>query len=124
MKKTIRAALVLLIVVLVTVMVCGCTVKSGVFIGFTERSSDTSLSASYASFDGSLARRVSLKAGDMVRFRYEGGEGLRAAVRQSGNELCEITDGATFTAPEDGTYSFGVEGKAKDGSFSISWQTD
>ena len=36
--------------------------------------------------------------------------------------LCEITHGASFTAPEDGRYTFSVEGEAKDGSFALAWE--
>ena len=87
-------------------------------------STDTSLSAGYTGFDGSLAKRVSLKAGDVVTFGLEGGEGLSAAVIRDGEALCDITDGSKFTAPEDGRYDFAMRGKAENGSFSLSWRVE
>ena len=100
----------------------GCTISSGVFIGMVQQSSDTTLGARYQSFDGSMGRRVSLNAGDEVSFAYAGDDGLRAVVKRNGEELCEITHGASFTAPEDGRYTFSVEGEAKDGSFALAWE--
>jgi hypothetical protein len=41
----------------------GCTVSNGVVVGMSRNGSDTSLSISYISFVGSLARSVLLKAG-------------------------------------------------------------
>ncbi len=99
--------------VLILCLACGCTVSNGVFVGMSQQSSDTSLSASYVSFDGSLARSVPLKAGDAVRFHYEGGEGLRVTVKKGGEVLCEIADGTVFAAPADGSYAFTVEGKRR-----------
>ncbi len=76
------------------------------------------------SFDGSLARCVSLSAGEKVTFQYEGGDGLKAAVKKDGETLMEIADGAVFTAPEKGQYRFTVEGEAKEGAFSLFWQSE
>jgi hypothetical protein len=122
MRKKFTILVVLMMIA--AAIIAGCTVSSGVFIGMSEQSGDTSLSASYVSFDGSLARSVSLKAGDEVRFSYEGGEGLHAAVRQGGEELGEIADGSSFIAPEDGSYMFTVEGEAKNGTFALSWEIE
>lgn len=119
-RKGAAAALVLLTIVIAA----GCTISSGVFVGMSQSSTDTSLSASFVSFDGSLARRVSLKAGDTVTFSLEGGEGLSAVVTKGGEEIFAITDGAAFTAPEGGSCDFALKGKAKDGSFSLSWTID
>jgi hypothetical protein len=119
-KKIIAIALVAAIAALA----CGCTVSNGLFVGMAHSSTDTSLSASYVSFDGSLARRVSLKAGDEVTFGLEGGDGLRAVAAKGGEELFDIADGAMFTAPEDSVYYFMLKGKAKDGSFSLTWKVD
>ena len=111
-------------VALILGVACGCTVSSGVFVGMSQRSSDTSLSASYASFDGSLTRSVLLNEGDEICFHYEGGAGLQAVVRKDGEVLCEIADGTTFTVPADGRYAFAVEGEAKDGGFALAWEID
>jgi hypothetical protein len=105
-------------------VLAGCTISSGVFVGMAQHSSDTSIGASYASFDGSLARSVPLKEGDVVSFDYEGDEGLHAVVKQDGQEFCEIAEGVAFTAPADGRYAFTVEGKAENGSFSLAWQVE
>lgn len=105
-------------------LLAGCTVSNGVFVGMSQSSTDTSLNASYASFSGSVERRVTLEEGDVVTFRYEGGEGLCALVKQDGEERMEISDGAVFTAAADGSYAFAVEGEAKDGAFLLSWQVD
>ncbi len=117
-----KIAMLLAAMAVTAVLAGGCTVSHGVFTGMSEQSSDTSLSASYASFDGSLSRRVQIGEGDTVTFRYEGGEGLRAAVKQGEDTLCEIADGTVFTAPEDGRYLFGIEGEAKNGAFTLSWE--
>jgi hypothetical protein len=116
--------LLLMFAVLATALLGGCTVSNGVFMGMSQQSGDTSISASYVSFDGSLARSVPLEAGDAVSFSYEGGEGLRAFVKQNGQELGGITDGGTFSASADGQYAFVVEGEAENGAFSLSWQIE
>ena len=119
-----KFTLLLVIAVLAAGIVGGCTVSSGVFMGFSQQSGDTSLSASYVSFDGSLARSVALKAGDEVSFSCEGGEGLKATVKQNGQELFEIDDDAVYTVPADGRYAFAIEGNAENGAFTLSWQID
>jgi hypothetical protein len=121
--KTLRKVIALALILLTAAAACGCMISSGVFIGINRTSTDTSLSASFRSFDGSLARRVKLEAGDEVTFSLEGGEGLRAVVTKGG-ELFDITDGGVFTAPEDGYYDFALKGKAKDGWFSLTWVAD
>jgi hypothetical protein len=121
MKSIVRAA-ALVLVVATAILACGCTVSNGVFMGMAQSSTDKSLSASYISFDGSLARSVSLKAGDEVKFSLEGGEGLSAAVMKGGKSVFGITDGGVFTAAEGGTYDFTLSGKAENGSFSLGWQ--
>lgn len=118
----IRRILAVAFATAIIALACGCTISSGVFTGMSQSSTDTSLSASYVSFDGSLARRVSLKAGDEVTFGIEGGDGLEAAVMKGGESVCEITDGAVFTAAEDGAYDFTLRGKAENGSFALTWQ--
>ena len=120
--KTKPILLLLVVAMLAAALFGGCTVSNGVFMGMSQQSSDTSLGASYASFDGSLARSIVLKAGDEVSFSCEGGEGLKAIVKQNSQELFEIADGAIYTVPTDGQYAFAVEGKAKDGAFTLSWQ--
>lgn len=122
MKK--KITLLLAIAVLAAGILGGCTVSNGVFMGLSQQSGNASLSASYISFDGSLARTISLKAGDELSFRYVGDEGLRAIVKQDGQELFEITDSAVYTVPIDGRYAFIVDGKAENGAFSLSWQID
>jgi hypothetical protein len=105
-------------------LLAGCTVSSGVFVSMSQISTDTSLNASFVSFNGCLERRVTLEEGDVVTFRYEGGEGLCASVKQDGEQQMEIADGTVFTADADGRYAFTVEGEAKDGAFSLSWQVN
>lgn len=120
--KTFRKGAVIAIVLLAAVLAAGCTISNGVFTEMNQSSNDNSLSASYISFDGSLAKRVSLKAGGEVTFSLEGGGGLKAVVTKGGEELLAITDGAAFTAPDDGSYDFTLKGKAENGSFSLSWK--
>ncbi len=119
--KTFRKGTAIALILFTIALSSGCTISSGVFMGMSRSSTDTSLSASYVSFDGSLARRVSLNAGDTVRFSLEGGAGLDAVVAKGGKELFCITDGVKFTAFEDGSYDFMLKGKAKNGSFALSW---
>lgn len=120
----IKLILILSIILVMAMLMGGCTVESGIFMGMSHNSSDTSLSASYMSFDGSIARRVKLKAEDEVQFAYQGDDGLTAAVIQSGTALCDITDGTVFTVPADGTYDFTVEGDAKEGAFTLTWSVE
>lgn len=117
-----KRIIILALVMLLVVLVCGCTIKSGVFIGFNYQSSDTSLEASYLKFDGSLLKRVPLKEGDTVTFSYEGDDELQTVVKKGGEELCGITDGSTFTAQEDGNYDFTAQGNTENGAFSLSWE--
>lgn len=119
-KKAMVGSLVLILVVLI----CGCTITQGVFTCMSYQSSDTSLAANYQKFDGSIAKRVSLKAGDEVSFSYQPGEGLQAVVKQGKEELCVITDGGTFTAPDDDSYDYTVQGSAKIGAFLLSWEIE
>lgn len=116
--------MLLAVAMLTASVLVGCTVSSGVFTGMSQQSSDTSLGASYISFNGSLARSISLKAGDEVSFSFEGGADLNAAVKQNGKALLEITNGASYTVPADGQYAFAVEGKAENGAFTLSWQVN
>ena len=87
-------------------------------------SSDTSLSASYLKFDGSIAKRVSLKADDEVHFSYQGDDGLTAAVKQGSDVITDITDTGEFIVPADGTYDFTIKGSAENGAFSLSWSIE
>ncbi len=119
MKK--KEWLVITAVVVMVGLLCGCTVSNGVFTGMSQQSSETSLSSSYVSFDGSLARRVSLKSGDEVSFSLEGGEGLQAVVKKDGEVICDITDGTTLTVNAEGSYLFTLQGEAKNGAFTLSW---
>ena len=122
--KTKAMVLVLAIAVCTAAVLGGCTVSNGVFTGMSQQSGDISLGASYVSFDGSLARSISLKEGDKVSFSYEGGSDLAAAVKQNGETLFEISSGAVYTVQADGQYAFVVEGKDKNGAFSLSWEID
>jgi cold shock CspA family protein len=124
--KKFRAKIGLMVIsfLLATVLLGGCTVENGVFMGMSQSSSDTALTASYLSFDGSFARRVTLKTGDEVTFTLEGGDGLSAVIKKSGEDICSISNGSAFITPEDGQYDFTMQGEAKDGSFSLSWQID
>jgi hypothetical protein len=122
--KTFRKGTAIALILIAAALIAGCTISSGVFTGMAQSSSDTSLSASYISFDGSVARRVNLKAGDTVTFRLEGGNGLQALVIKSGEELFSIADGAVFTVTEEGSYDFTLKGKAENGSFSLSWAVE
>lgn len=115
---------IIAVALLVSVLLCGCTITSGVFTGLNHNSSDTSLNASYISFDGSITKRLPLKADDEVHFAYQDDDGLKGAVKQNGDEMFNITNSSVFTAPSDGTYDFTVEGNAKEGSFSLSWSIE
>lgn len=122
--KALRKGTAITLVLLAAALAAGCTISSGVFVGMAQTSTDTSLSASYMSFDGSLTRRVELKAEDEVTFSLEGGEGLEALVIKDGQRLGGITDGGTFIAPGNGGYDFTLRGKAENGSFSLSWAVE
>jgi hypothetical protein len=119
-----KKASIFIVVLLLSVFLCGCTITSGVFAGMSYNSSDTSLSASYRSFDGSITQRLSLKADDEVSFSYQGDDGLAAKVKQSGDVIADIADGSVVTVPTDGTYDFIVEGEAKAGAFSLTWSVE
>ncbi len=119
--KSIRTAATFVLITAMAAIVCGCTVSNGVFIGMAQSSTDKSLSVSYISFDGSIEKRVPLKAGDEIKFSIEG-EGLAAAVIKDGKQIFDITDGGIFNVPEDGTYAFRLSGKAKNGSFKLAWE--
>lgn len=119
-KLILKKLIVLIIVITIVMLICGCTISSGVFMEINRSSSDTSLQASYKSFDGSLTRRVSLKAGNEVTFYYEG-SGLQPVVKRGKDELVQITNGLVFNVLEDANYSFTVQGNNKNGAFSLSW---
>ncbi len=119
-----KKVLFLLILLGLFAVLCGCTITNGVFTGFSYNATDEGINASYASFNGSIAQRLSLKEDDQITFSYTKDEGLKAAVKQDGAEIFEISDSLTFTVPADGTYDVSVGGKAADGAFSLSWQID
>lgn len=119
--KSIRTAAAFVLITAMAAIVCGCTVSNGVFIGMAQSSTDKSLSVSYISFDGSIEKRVPLKAGDEIKFGIEGG-GLAAAVIKDGKQIFDIMDGGIFNVPEDGTYAFRLSGKANNGSFKLAWE--
>ncbi len=122
--RTARTAVLPALVLLVIALAAGCTISSGLFLGKSQSSSGTSLSSSYVLFDGSMTRLVSLRSGDEVTYSLEGGEGLSAVVEFGGKTVFTITDGSEYTASEDGFYSFTLQGKAEDGSFSLSWDIE
>jgi hypothetical protein len=115
---------ILATVLMLSVLLSGCTITSGVFTGMSSNSSDTSLNASYISFNGSITKRLPLKADDEVHFAYQSDDGLNGAVKQNGKEMFSITDSSVFTVPSDGTYDFTVEGSGKEGAFSLSWSIE
>ncbi len=119
-----KLILILSIILMLALLLCGCTITSGVFTGMSHNSSDTSIGASYLTFDGSIAKRLSLKADDEVSFVFQGEDGLMAAVKQGDDVITDITDGSEFTVPADGTYDFTVEGEATEGAFSLSWSIE
>lgn len=119
MKKAIIPALALILIA----MMAGCTMTNGIFTGFSSHSNDTSLSGSYLSFDGSVSRRLSLKAGDTVTFGWEGG-GLQPVVERDGEACYVIVDGGSFAIPEDGRYAFSVKGKDENGAFTLTWRIE
>ena len=119
-----KLILILSAISMLAVLLCGCTITSGVFMDMSHSSSDTSLSASYLKFDGLIAKRVSLKADDEVHFSYQGDDGLEATVKQSGEVIADIIDGNVFTVPADGTYDFTIKGSAENGAFSLSWSIE
>lgn len=121
-KNRVIAAIVIALSLLAATLLGGCSVTSGVFTGMSQSSTETSLSASYLSFDGSFARIVPLHTGEEVTFSLSGGEGLDAAVEKDGKDIFSISDGNTFTVPEDGTYTFVMAGEDNNGSFSLSWE--
>ncbi len=122
-NRTIAAAVIALSL-MAAALLGGCSVTSGVFTGMSESSTETSLSASYISFDGSFARQMSLQSGDEVTFSLSGGEGLDASVEKDGEDIFSISGGNAFTAPEDGTYTFIIQGENNNGSFSLSWEVE
>ncbi len=117
---------VMLLIILLTLaaILGGCTLMSGVFTLMSSNSTDHSIGASYASFNGFMAQRLSLKEGDTVTFSYTEDDNLKATVKQDNAVLCDIADSSTFAAPKDGTYEFSVEGQSTDGAFSLSWEID
>lgn len=119
-----KLILILSAILMLTALLCGCTITSGVFMDMSHSSSDTSLSASYLKFDGLIAKRVSLKADDEVHFSYQGDDGLTAAVKQGSDVITDITDTGEFTVPADGTYDFTIKGSAENGAFSLSWSIE
>lgn len=119
-----KKSALLFVALMLSALLCGCTISSGLFTGFSYNASDKGISASYASFNGSITQRVSLKEGETLSFRYTEDESLKAAVKQNDTVLYDITDSSAFTIPKDGSYDFSVEGKSSGGAFSLSWEID
>ena len=117
-------AAMLALSLLTAVLLGGCSVTSGVFTGMSQSSTETSLSASYVSFDGMFSRQVPLKSGEEVTFSLSGDDGLNAYIESNGEEVLRISDGSAYTAPEDAIYIFAVKGKAENGAFSLTWEVD
>ncbi len=115
MDSRLKKGIIIVMTLACAAVACGCMISSGVFIGINRSYGNYYLRASYKSFDGSLARRVSLGAGDTVTFYCEGSGYLQPVVVRSGEVLFDITDGSEFCAPEGGSYDFTVRGKDKDG---------
>lgn len=119
-----RKIYLILIAIIIITLLCGCTITKGTFIGIDQESSDTYLKVSYIKFNGSITRKMDLKEGDQVSFSYESNDNLQAVIRKGDEDILEIADGSTYTAPEDGRYNFIVEGKASDGDFELTWEID
>jgi hypothetical protein len=119
--KTIKIAVTLTAVLMILVLSAGCSMTNGTFLMLNEQKSDTSFGASYKGFNGSMARKLDLKAGDSVTFRYLEDKELKASVELGDEVLLEIGDESVFTAPEDGSYTFKIEGVSADGEFLLSW---
>jgi plastocyanin len=119
--RTTKTAAAVIAVLMILVLSAGCSMTNGTFLMLNEQKSDTSFGASYKEFNGSMARKLDLKAGDRVTFRYLEDEALKASVQQGKDILFEIGDESEFTVPEDGKYTFKVEGTSADGEFLLSW---
>jgi hypothetical protein len=119
-----KAGLVAALILLLCLLTCGCTITNGVFTGMSSSSAETSLSVSYQSFDGSIAKRLALQKDDNIIFSLEGDTALSAAVKQDGTQIFCITDGSVFTVPENGKYDFAVFGESENGAFALSWQIE
>jgi hypothetical protein len=119
--KTIKIAVTLTAILMILVLSAGCSMTNGTFLMLNEQKSDTSFGASYKEFNGSMARKLDLKAGDSVTFRYLEDKELKASVELGDEVLLEIGDESVFTAPEDGKYTFRIEGISVDGEFLLSW---
>ena len=119
-----KRVVILILALVLSVLLCGCTVTNGLFTGFSYNATDKAINASYASFNGSITQRLSLKEGDALTFRYTEDESLKAAVKQNGTPICTVADLQTFTVPADGIYDVSVEGKSAGGAFSLAWQID
>jgi hypothetical protein len=119
--RTIKIAVTLTAILMILVLSAGCSMTNGTFLMLNEQKSDTSFGASYKEFNGSMARKLDLKAGDRLTFRYLEDDALKASVQQGNEILLEIGDESIFTAPEDGGYTLKVEGVSADGEFLLSW---
>lgn len=119
-----KKSALLFVALMLSALLCGCTISSGLFTGFSYNASDKGISASYASFNGSITQRVSLKEGETLSFRYAEDETLKAFVKQNDTFLCDIADSLHYNVPQDGTYDISVAGVSSGGAFSLSWEID
>jgi plastocyanin len=120
--RTKKTAAAVIAIMMTMVLLAGCTVTNGTFLVLNEQTSNTSFGASYKEFNGSMARKLDLKAGDRVTFRYLEDDALKASVQQGKEILFEIGDESEFTVPKDGSYTFKVEGTSDEGEFMLSWE--
>ncbi len=115
-----RLAILITVLMLVFVL-CGCNLTSGTFTMCNQQYADNAIKASYATYNGSMTKRIEFKATDQLTFTYQGDDGLRALILKDKDEVFEITDGSTFIIAEDDTYDIVVTGEASDGQFELSW---
>lgn len=114
------------------VLLLGCQAVSNVRVGWVEMSDLDSMSATYATFDGTEARSIGVEAGQNVALTYEATAERGTLTMQMVSPDDEIvweetiTEGdsgtAVVTAEQDGRYRLVLVGEDTGGSFDVTWE--
>lgn len=116
---------VLIPIVLVSVLLTGCTGGSYTIRIGELSSSSHSISGEYDLFSGYYFKEVKFAKGDTVQFTYsvstEQGSLSARLLNSSGKVIKDITSDTTVLITKSDTYKVRVDGQKHQGNFNISW---
>lgn len=131
MKRTSRRLLMPMLIIMLALLVCGCTRGSFTVTQATEISTSTRMSMSHKRFSGFKETSFKVQEGETITVRAEitteagslnawiGKDGEAGAKAYQGNDI--PTSEFTVTLFDAGTYTIHVAGEKHQGSYDFTW---